>query len=81
MKAIVVTNLGRTVKEYEVEQLGSFYHINGKLKDCSKERSKGLLCHRAELDNMPKLVGFAGPMWDGNKIRYEDWETYDVMSM
>lgn len=81
MKAIVVTELGRKAKEYEVEQLGQFFKINGSLKDCSKERSQGKLCHRAELDNMPILVGYAGPMWDGDKIRYEDWETYDVMSM
>jgi hypothetical protein len=37
---------------------------------------------REELQGQPKLVGFCGPMWNGNNtIRYEDTETYKQISM
>jgi len=29
----------------------------------------------------PRLKGFAGPMWDGDKVRYESWKVYDRLSM
>lgn len=80
MKAIVVTELGRKRRIFEVEQLPTFYKVIGTTKDYSKERSQGALCHRAELDNQFILQGFHGPMWDGDKIRYEDWATYDALS-
>lgn len=35
---------------------------------------------RSELQNRPKFKNLAGPMWDGDGIRYEDWTTYDVLS-
>ncbi len=27
--------------------------------------------HRAELQGQPKFAGVAGPMWDGDAVRYE----------
>jgi hypothetical protein len=37
---------------------------------------------RAELRNQPILQGFHGPAHDGEGIvRYEDWETYNLLSM
>lgn len=37
---------------------------------------------RPELQGQPKFDIFLGPMWGGpNMIRYEDQETYDMLSM
>lgn len=35
---------------------------------------------RAELKGQPKFKGVAGPMWDGDGIRYEDWKSYERLS-
>jgi hypothetical protein len=35
---------------------------------------------RAELQGQPYLSGFAGPMWDGDAIRYENSEANDRLS-
>jgi hypothetical protein len=53
---------------------------NGKSKDWSKEREEGCCVPRKELDNQPKLPGYAGPMWDGDCIRYETWKINDILS-
>lgn len=37
--------------------------------------------HRIEIQGQPILKGFAGPMWDGDCVRYEDTETNDHMSI
>lgn len=43
---------------------------NGKFtEDMTELREKGVLVHRAELDNQPKVNSYCGPMWGG--IRYE----------
>lgn len=53
--------------------------------DFSKEREKGLLVHRKELDNQPIVRGYLGPMFekiDYGKVylRYETQEIYDMLS-
>ena len=54
---------------------------NGKLTpDYSIERAAGGVVPRKELDCQPKVDGYAGPMWDGDKLRYETWEVYDMLS-
>lgn len=35
---------------------------------------------RAELQNKPKFDGFHGPMWDGDCLRYENYEAYTALS-
>lgn len=35
---------------------------------------------REELQGKPYLKGFAGPMWDGDAIRYENSEANDRLS-
>ena len=35
---------------------------------------------RSELIGEPKFTGLLGPMWDGDGIRYEDEETYRILS-
>ena len=59
----------------------------GYTEDLTEHRNRGALVHRAELDNQPEFDGYCGPMWDGTKendsigiLRYETWETYDMLS-
>lgn len=35
---------------------------------------------RAELLGQPTFRGLAGPMWDGDAIRYEDGDSYRALS-
>jgi hypothetical protein len=41
---------------------------------------------RKELHGQPKFTGLCGPMWGGTAdngepiIRYEDWDTYNILS-
>jgi hypothetical protein len=35
---------------------------------------------RNELKGEPKFTGLLGPMWDGDAIRYEDFESYKILS-
>lgn len=46
--------------------------------DCSYKRKLGILCTREELDNQPKIDGYLSPMWDGDKLRYETQEIYNL---
>ena len=54
--------------------------------DWSKDRARGGLVPRAELDNRPKFKDYAGPMWDGERpggiaiLRYESWPVYEMLS-
>ena len=57
------------------------YEFTGYTSDLSKEREAGACVHRAELDNQPMYKGWAGPMWDGDCLRYETWKLYEAMSM
>ena len=80
MRAVVVTS--RSCMEFgSVDDLKHHFTIKGYTKDLSADRARGALVRRAELDNQPILDGFAGPMWDSNCLRYEDWQTYELMSM
>jgi len=42
---------------------------------------------RAELRRQPRFEGLAGPMWGGTAdngdpiVRYEDWDSYNFLSM
>ena len=49
------------------------------MEDYSERRAAGYLCHREELDGRPKVRGYAGPMWDGGRLRYESWDVYDML--
>lgn len=54
---------------------------NGKYtKDLSKLRKMGFICHREELDRQPLINGYLGPMWDGNKLRYESSQMNRILS-
>ena len=69
-------------EELDVDEI---YWMEGLWNGCvtrslAKERAEGRLCPRAELDNQPKCNGYLGPMWDGDKLRYESHDVYDRMS-
>lgn len=35
---------------------------------------------RIELQGEPVFSGLAGPMWDGDAVRYEDQKSYNILS-
>lgn len=61
-----------------VESVWGF--ASGKTPDYSAARAARYVAPRAELDNMPRVPGYCGPMWDGDAIRYESPEVYDLLS-
>jgi len=48
--------------------------------DANTIRDNGTMVQRIELHNQPKFAGLCGPMWDGDKVRYETWPVYDALS-
>lgn len=44
----------------------------GHTPDRSRERLAGRIVPRKELDNQPKVAGFVGPMWDGERYLLTD---------
>ena len=81
MKAMFVWTEGKKFvsKSYD-NVLDTDYEIVGYTENCTEQRNKGILCHRAELDNQPIFKNFVGPMWDYNCLRYETEEVYRIMS-
>ena len=57
---------GTTMVRSEVELLAE-----GHTPDRSSERLAGMLVARRELDNQPKVSGYLGPMWDGERYLLE----------
>lgn len=81
MLAIIVGVAKYSNKVFTVEQIKQLPEFKGSLtEDNTAYRKRGITCHRAELDNQPVLEGLCGPMWDGDKLRYETWEVYRSMS-
>ena len=70
---------GRKIPLKDAEMLTA-----SRTEDLSLERGRGAWVHRRELDNVPKFVGYIGPMWDGIRpdgtiiFRYETQEVYDL---
>lgn len=78
MKAIFVGGKyhGQIMDVEEVEKIS-----NGKRSmDWSEVRSVGGCVPCKELDNQPLVDDYLGPMWDGDKLRYETQEVYDCLS-
>lgn len=67
---------GMEVSHDELLKMG-----NGRFReDNSIKRKNGNLCPREELDNQPLVDGYMAPMWDGDKLRYETYEIYELLS-
>ena len=54
--------------------------VIGFTDDLSDLRAQGRIVHRAELDNQPCFEGYLSPMWDGDGLRYETQEVYNMLS-
>ena len=52
----------QTFVRSEVEEIAC-----GHTPDMTYKRVRGVLCQRQELDNQPKVAGYLGPMWDGER--------------
>lgn len=77
MKMVFVGN--GIVKEFENEKQVPF-EVEKYTIDWTTERELGMCVPRAELDNQPMYKGWLGPMWDGDRLRYETQEVYDLLS-
>lgn len=67
--------------ECDVNELELLTEWSGRYSmNWSAERNMGAIVPRAELDNRPIINGYLSPMWDGDKLRYETREVYDVLS-
>lgn len=68
-------------QEMTVEEIEKLPEFEGKYSDSYEEAyAQGAAVPRPELWNKPKVRGYAGPMWDSGKLRYETWEVYDMLS-
>ena len=79
MKAIIVTyteQKGFTVKETTTDVLTEFASNLGYEQSGFNENPR----QRTELQGKPTFSGLLGPMWDGDKIRYEDSKAYQTLS-
>lgn len=63
-----------------VEEVERKYCNGRHTEDLTELRKRGAWVHRAELDNQPLVDGYLSPMWDGDKLRYETQEIYDLLS-
>lgn len=80
MKAIFVGGRLHGI-EMQVDEIYSKGIWNGQVtRSWAEERQRGYCVPRAELDNQPLVDGYIGPMWDGDKLRYETQEVYDMLS-
>lgn len=67
----LVTTTGRTDGLTEADMVARGYEVIGYNANTRQ---------RAELQGAPKFRGLAGPMWDGDCLRYEDPKTYAELS-
>lgn len=75
---------GKYNGEYTREEILKM-EISGWTKDYSLEREERKKfgfpnIHREELDCQPRLKDYIGPMWDGDRLRYESPEVNDILS-
>ena len=45
------------------------------------EPSENHIYADSKIIGYPKIKGLLGPMWDGDRVRYEDQSTYDALSI
>lgn len=70
---------GMTVEVADIYVNGMWNGLTS--EDHSALRANGVIgVPRKELDNQPKVDGYLGPMWDGDGLRYETQEVYDMLS-
>jgi len=57
---------GQTLELEEVQKISNVVSVNPNLK--------------IELQGKPKVLGYLGPMWGGDYIRYESQKVYNELS-
>lgn len=61
---------------YTAGELGDHFEITGYV-----EPSRNPIYAGQKMIGYPYLKGLIGPMWDGNRLRYETQKVYDLLSM
>lgn len=80
-KARFVTLTAEGWGQFEVEAEDGTALINAMAEKGIRQRGWNMSRHvREELRAKPTFEGFAGPMWDGDAIRYEDFRANDALS-
>lgn len=68
-------------KMFDIADLEKLAEFTGKYSQSYElEEAHDIPCPRPELWNRPKISGYVGPMWDGDKLRYETQEVYNALS-
>lgn len=62
-------------ENFKAEDLEQYFEVTGFV-----EPSPNPIYADQRMIGYPKLKGFIGPMWDGNKLRYETQKVYDMLS-
>lgn len=78
MKTMFVGGKLNGMKFKDVKEVLNILECVGYTEDLTEVRKMGDLVHREELDNQPIFKGYLGPMWDGDGLRYETQEVYDL---
>ena len=61
--------------EYKAGDLEQYFEVTGYV-----EPSPNPLYNDSKLIGAPRIKGYLGPMWDGDRYRYETPEVYDMLS-
>lgn len=81
MKAMFVGGKLNGMEFKDVNEVLDILPCEGYTEDLSEIRKQdGFVC-REELDNQPIFEGYLSPMWDGNGLRYETEQVYNIMSI
>lgn len=73
MPVIVVGGSGEG--EYTAGELGKYFELGD-----TNMPSRNPIYNDGKTIGYPSIKGYIGPMWDGDKIRYESQEAYDFYS-
>lgn len=76
MDVIVVG--GEKQGEYKAGELGKYFELGSSFQP---DPSMMHFYKDSKIIGYPKLMGYVGPMWDGDRIRYETQEVYNAMSI
>lgn len=67
---------GRQQGEYTAQEIVDNFEVTG-----YKEPSTNATYANSKIIGYPKIKGYLGPMWDGDRIRYETQEVYNGLSI
>lgn len=67
---------GEKEGEYTMQDIINNFEITSYVEPYENSRYK-----ESKIVGYPRIYGYLGPMWDGDKIRYESQEVYDMYSI